>query len=178
MRAFVAMNLGDAQTNAIGRWYPYIKSQSYGLKLVDLKNLHLTLKFLGEINYQQETVIQRIFKSIAEKHTYMTLTIDHWGSFKRKEGDILWLGIKGDLVNLHEIVDELQLQLKVGQPETSTSFKPHITIARKVKFINNIKSWELFTPISWYVTELSLMQSVFNGGSVSYKPRFVVNLRK
>ena len=107
-------------------------------KKVELENLHLTLKFLGEIN---EKKLEEIKKKLREiKFDSFNVKLDSAGIFSESFIRIVWLHI-GGVEKLQKQVDNI---LKgIFKPEVR--FMSHLTIARikkiknKEKFLDKIK---------------------------------------
>jgi 2'-5' RNA ligase len=109
-----------------------------GLKLVDAGNVHLTLKFLGEV---EEDVVKQISRELSFLETESRFNVDVHGvgvfpSLSRPS--VVWAGLKdgGRVSELHHAI-ELRIKGYCFQPEAR--FHPHFTLAR-VKFLENRES--------------------------------------
>lgn len=107
-------------------------------KKIKLENLHLTLKFLGEI---EEDKIEEVKKRLGEiKFEKLNCEIDSVGFFSPRFVRIIWVHLKG-CENLQREIDE---KLK-GLFEKEDKFMSHITIARvkslrdKKKFLERLE---------------------------------------
>lgn len=101
----------------------------FGARWVDPENLHVSLRFIGEVD---EAVCEDVIDSLLTIHTpSFELTLERLGTFE--QGGIphtLWVGVrKNDAL--------LQLQSKVeraivgaGLPPERRRYTPHLTIAR------------------------------------------------
>jgi RNA 2',3'-cyclic 3'-phosphodiesterase len=93
------------------------------------EQLHLTLRFIGEVDRHQAEDIAAALGSV--HHAALTLTLEGAGQFDRKgRTDTLWVGVSPqDVVKLlHNKIDRALQRVGVA-PETR-AFLPHITIAR------------------------------------------------
>lgn len=93
------------------------------------EQLHLTLRFVGEVDRHQAEDIAAILGSV--HHPGFALTLDRIGQFDRKgRTDTLWVGVtpQEPVKQLHNKIDRA-LQ-RVGVPPDTRAFLPHITIAR------------------------------------------------
>ena len=93
------------------------------------EQLHLTLRFVGEVDRHQAEDIAAALGSV--HHPALTLMLEGAGQFDRKgRTDTLWVGVSPqDAVKLlHNKIDRA-LQ-RVGVPPETRAFLPHITIAR------------------------------------------------
>lgn len=106
------------------------KTEAY-LKLVNPNNLHITLKFLGDI---QESIVSDIINIIQESikgKTPFSIKMHGIGAFPNmKHISVVWSGIYNSeqLVEIAEYLD-LNLERMGFRPETR-KFSPHLTLAR------------------------------------------------
>jgi len=100
------------------------------IRLVKKSNLHITLEFLGQVSkYDQQQLIEKSNHIQVEPFELELTSIGWW-----KKPGILWIGpqhIPQSLTNLVESIKQIVEQQ--GLETDKRSYKPHITIARKVK---------------------------------------------
>ena len=101
MRCFASIDLSKESINEIQRLQQIIKPHFIG-KLTEVENIHLTLKFLGEVEEDTVNKIKRRLSSI--KQTSFQLTLLNIGVFSRQFIKIIW--IKVSEVFLQQIVDK------------------------------------------------------------------------
>lgn len=125
------------------------------------ENIHLTLKFLGET---EESKIEDIKKILTNyKKLNVNLKIDKISYFKRNNQAILWIGFCGDTekLKLHSVNLNNDL-FNLGFQKETKKFKPHITLARKIKLDNLslriINSIEI-KDLSFKVDKINLIKS-------------------
>lgn len=102
-------------------------------KNTEFENLHLTLKFLGEVDKEKLEKIKKNLKEI--KFSGFEAEIDSMGVFSEDFIKIIWLGIK----NCDELQKEIDKKLS-GIFEKEKRFMGHLTIAR----VKNIKDKKKF----------------------------------
>ena len=161
MRCFIAINLPEdikVEIRRIQEKFPLFLG-----KKTELENLHLTLKFLGEINEEKIEIIKRRLKEI--KFEKFNSEISGIGIFDNKSSGpykrkiIVWLHLK-NCDKLQEIIDNKLKNL--FRPEKR--FMGHLTIARikeienKKRFIEDLKNIEL-PSIKFNVKKFYLMKS-------------------
>ncbi|NMB66904.1 RNA 2',3'-cyclic phosphodiesterase [Candidatus Woesearchaeota archaeon] len=165
MRCFISLDIPEEIKNEIIKIQE--KIPEFIGKKTEKENLHLTLKFLGEINKNQLEIIKEKLKEI--KFQELNLSINSIGVFIQKNRIILWLKISG----AEELQKKIDFLLKEIFPEEKR-FMSHLTIARikKLKdkksffeFINNFK----FQPFSFNINSFSLKQSVLTKIKPEYK---------
>ncbi len=96
------------------------------------ENLHLTLKFLGDIPSEKIESISHAVKDAAEASEPFELIVSGGGAFPASgPPKVLWSGIEdpsGGLGRLYQRVEENCE--KAGHAREQRSFRPHLTIAR------------------------------------------------
>lgn len=95
-------------------------------------NLHLTLKFLGDIPLPKVEAVAQATQSAAKTVEPFELTVMGCGAFPPKgQPRVLWVGLEdasGQLALLHTALEDECA--KAGFPREERSFHPHFTIAR------------------------------------------------
>jgi 2'-5' RNA ligase len=112
-------------------------------KKTEFENLHLTLKFLGEIDESKVEEVKKRLKDI--KHQSFEAEIDDIGVFSEKFIRIIWVHLRG--------AEELQKKIDSvlqGLFEKERRFMSHITIARvkavkgkRGEFLGEIKGMKI-----------------------------------
>ena len=100
-----------------------------GGRNVPAENMHITLRYLGEIESMLADEICEALATIS--HAPFTLKVSGVGFFgKRRDPRLLYAGVSphDDLVTLHHKVEGLLLQLRL--PPRERKYHPHITLAR------------------------------------------------
>lgn len=96
------------------------------------EKLHLTLKFLGDIDKAQLRNLAEAVEETVKRISSFKLRISKTGTFpSEKKARVLWLGVedeKGSLQKLNEILEN-ECERK-GFAKEKRSFKAHLTIAR------------------------------------------------
>ncbi|MFH1835269.1 MAG: RNA 2',3'-cyclic phosphodiesterase [Methanobacteriota archaeon] len=135
MRLFIAI---PAPTEIRTKFQPIqtLISECGKIKPVEQENIHLTLKFIGEVG--EEKLKQTITKlSHIENEQGFNITVSGLGAFpKPSHPKIIWAGTSEgstDINNLHGLIDE---NLKPLGFKPEKRFHPHYTISR-VKFMDN-----------------------------------------
>jgi 2'-5' RNA ligase len=125
-RLFIAVDLPETVKNSI-------RAICGGLpdaRWVDVQQLHLTLRFIGEVSSELFNEIKASLREVSE--TSFTLTLKGVGCFPPKRSPrVLWVGIENNqtLISLAEKVEGTLVEINGLEPE-HRKFSPHITIAR------------------------------------------------
>ncbi len=100
-----------------------------GAKWVKSEQLHLTLRFIGDVDHE---FLRDMTEALAEiKTTALTLRLKGTGCFpSRKKARVLWVGIEHNeqLAKLKNKVETTVVNL--GMEPEGRKFSPHITLAR------------------------------------------------
>ncbi len=101
-------------------------------------NIHLTLKFLGEIDSGQNSKIIVRMGEVALRASPFSLAVKGIGAFPdRRQARVLWVGLAGDVDHLVSIQADLEKGLEsIGFPRDRRSFSPHLTIGRSRRRIH------------------------------------------
>ena len=112
-----------------------------GIRWLDDEQLHLTLRFIGEVDRHLGKDIAAALGAI--HHPSFEIALSGIGSFERKGKGALWAGVSphDQLKALHKKVD--QACLRVGVPPDTRAYLPHITIARLGKSAGPIDAFVL-----------------------------------
>lgn len=146
-RLFVAIDLPEQVKESIQE----ICSGLPEAKWVDVRQLHLTLRFIGETDDGLFTAIKESLARISE--SAFSLTLQGVGCFPPKKSPrVLWVGIdRND--TLIRLADKIEQELvKNGLEPESRRFSPHITIAR-FRDISTHKAAEYLAKNSLFKTQ-------------------------
>lgn len=164
MRCFVSINIPRKVAQDIKKIQE--KLPEFQGKKTELENLHLTLKFLGEIN---EDKIKGVKKKLREiKFEEFESEIKYSGFFDNRKDGVIWLHLT-NCDKLQEIVDEKLKDL--FEPERR--FMSHLTISRvknirdKKKFLEELKKIEVPT-IKFGVDKFYLMKAELTSAGPRY----------
>jgi len=96
------------------------------------ENVHLTLKFVGEIPPRRVNDLSQAAANAAEGFSPLEIAVGNTGSFPQHGAPrVLWIGVddySGKLAQLHAKLDEESRRL--GFEKEARPFNPHLTIAR------------------------------------------------
>jgi 2'-5' RNA ligase len=100
------------------------------LKLVEPENIHMTLKFLGEINIQKVEEISIIFEEI--KFTSFNIKLEGVGVFPHlRRINIIWVGVTEGITPLIKLFQKIDNKMiNIGFKKERKRFHPHFTICR------------------------------------------------
>lgn len=132
MRAFVGIGLPEACRSAIARALAPFMREHGRVAWVREQNLHLTLKFLGEIGPGEVGRLETLLADAAGGVPPFDLDVAGAGAFPNARAPrVLWVGIREPL----ELVGKLQQNIETalsrsGFPREDRPFHPHVTAGR------------------------------------------------
>ncbi len=141
IRSFIAFELPEAVISLLGKVQQELKSLRLKVRWVRPENIHLTLKFLGNINPGDIENIGGAMSDAAGDCAPFTLTVGGIGFFPGiKRPRIIWVGLGGEIQVLLNLQRNLEDRLAtVGFPKEKRSFKAHLTIGRIRQAVNPSK---------------------------------------
>ncbi|WP_461866742.1 RNA 2',3'-cyclic phosphodiesterase [Thermococcus sp.] len=137
MRAFIAIEINDAVREKIVDVQDRIaKTKAAKIKFVEPENLHITIKFLGEITEDQAREIGGILSNIARKHKKHKVRAKGIGVFPNPNYiRVIWVGIEND-EGIKAIAKDVEREMRRLGFKKEHNFVAHITIGR-VKFVRD-----------------------------------------
>ena len=137
IRAFICIDFPDEVVKEIARIQELVGKKKFIGKMTELENLHLTLKFLGEID---EETLEKVKESLKKvKFKEMELKLGEIGAFSFKGNPrIVWVKIEGRQIwDLQADIDDSLKDLF----KLESRFMSHLTLAR-VKYVKDGKAFE------------------------------------
>lgn len=133
MRTFIAVDLPANMLVRIEEITSFFKQKTppKALKWVETENLHLTIKFIGEINENKVEPVKQILCDALQDQKTFDIEISGLGMYPNINNPrVIWLGITGGKP-LVQIFRKLDLALTgLDIPTEGRSYTPHLTIAR------------------------------------------------
>jgi len=132
MRTFIAITLSEEIKEELKKIQDKLKLTNADVKWVDIKNIHLTLKFLGEVDEEKINKIIKILNEVSKEISGFNLSLGTLGVFPKLESArVIWVGLKKGDKETKEIAKILEEKLaKIGIPKEKRPFSSHITLGR------------------------------------------------
>ncbi len=129
LRTFIAVDL--ALTPPLRSVLRELNEMGRAIRAVTPDNLHITLKFLGEINASLLRTIDAVISEVASRYEAFDMTIEGLGAFPKTERPtVIWAGLN-HAEPLIKFASELTTDLKsLGFPPERRPLHPHVTLAR------------------------------------------------
>ena len=179
VRCFVAINIPDEVHDQISNYIEKLKKYSEEIRWIKAANIHLTLKFLGEIDSSRVAQVKHCLNPISNKFSSFDLNISGLGCFPGKNRPrVFWLGMEqgkeNPLFGVHQWIEN-QLE-QIGFEKEKRRFSPHLTLGRvragqPVDFTKIFTFIEQspFTPIDFQVRDVYFLQSFLKPTGAEYQ---------
>jgi 2'-5' RNA ligase len=133
IRAFIAIELPNEIQEVLAQLLDQLKKNvdERSIRWVPVNNIHLTLKFLGDVSVNNLEVLQEIIRAEARVVKPMEFSVGRLGAFpNERHPRVVWVGVEApqDLIVLQRGVEARVT--KIGYPIDKRKFFPHLTIGR------------------------------------------------
>lgn len=179
MRVYIAIDFENQVKDYFDKITSSIKEHCIEGSFTRKNNLHMTIRFIGEIDEVQVDKIKEVLDKVVLKITPFELLVGNLGIFTRKKTNILWIGLEENpvLTHLHKELSTLLKEEKIRFYDKI--FMPHITLGRRVELasdsivLNNLIQYKR---ISIPVRAITLMASKEEDGKLNGVPIYEAKL--
>lgn len=176
IRSFIAISMPSAVLAAIEKVQDTIRELGLDIRWVRKEGIHLTLKFLGDIDFDHVGQVQAAMERATKGSSPFTLKGEGVGVFPDlRRPRVVWAGMSGDVDVLNALQGDLESELKrLGFPKEKRRFKGHLTIGRvkgrldRTKLAEALKALGDFQTQSFTAESLVLFQSDLRSGGAVY----------
>ena len=132
MRAFIGIGLPPERRRAIADAISPFRERRVPVSWTPERNLHLTLKFLGEIPPGRVEEIGALLVAAAGDVPPFEIFVEGAGAFPSLRAPrVVWIGIREPLVLVEKLQENMETMLSgAGFPREGRPFHPHITVGR------------------------------------------------
>ena len=186
VRSFIAIELPAAVISLLDNVQQELKVLRLKARWVRPQNIHLTLKFLGNIDSGEIEKIGRAMVDAAGDSAPFTLTIGGIGFFPDiKRPRVIWVGLDGAKPALFKLQRNLADRLAIaGFPKEKRSFKAHLTLGRIRQAVNPniidqaIQGYSDLGDLKFSANRIILFKSDLKPTGAEYSHLKQVDLRK
>lgn len=134
MRLFIAINFTSKDRQKIARAARKMREAELPVRWVEPDQIHLTLKFLGEVRPERVAEVKEAVARVAEKTRTFPLKLGGAGAFPTmRRPRVIWLGAEAS-AELRCLKHDLEWELApLGFEREVRAFHPHITLGRAAK---------------------------------------------
>ena len=132
MRCFVAVNLPGEIREEVGKFTASLKEITGAVRWTRPENIHLTLKFLGNVDQDTLQELCAALDGALAGHLSFSLTVKGAGVFPpRGRPRVVWVGLAGETAALAALQSAVESALEpLGFPREKRPFTPHLTVGR------------------------------------------------
>jgi len=114
----VGAKLRDRLPEAPVRWVP-------------IRNIHLTIKFLGNVSVSNLEVLKKILHAEVSRHAPFEISVGELGAFpSNRRPRVLWVGVEAP-PELHALQHGIETEMaRLGYAREERPFSPHLTLGR------------------------------------------------
>jgi RNA 2',3'-cyclic 3'-phosphodiesterase len=184
LRAFLAIDPPSSLRPALSRVQEELKKSGADVRWVPVGNIHITLKFFGQIPEAQVEAIVAAAEEIARWQQPFALKVTGAGAFPSvKNPRVVWLGLEGDLNVMGGFYRQLETAFAgLGFPPEDRPFAPHLTLGRVKSPRNRVdlsRCLTMLPPLEsepFQIREIVLYRSNLSPQGATYLPLKVIPL--
>ena len=167
MRVFYALTFEDKYKEQISYYRDIIANISAKGRFIETSNIHLTLEFIGDVRQDELDDLIDVLDSLTLSP--IELTASYLGAFRKKNRDIIWLGLDSNK-QLDLLVKQLRKLLSSKEYKIENQkYVPHITLGRQIIFHDNLEEFKI-NPIKIPIKSIALMESKRVHDKLVYEP--------
>jgi len=176
IRSFIAIELDAHVRDTLTDVQTTLRRSGAHVKWVKAENIHLTLKFLGDVDEKKISLIKDTLRPPLEKISPFEIQISTPGAFPNMNRPrAIWVGISQGNEVIKTIVQDMEDSLgRVGFKKETRPFASHITIGR-VRSFKNIHqlakaiSETTLTPLQQSINHITLFKSTLTSSGPIYE---------
>jgi RNA 2',3'-cyclic 3'-phosphodiesterase len=175
MRLFIAIGLPDNWKEILAKPQESIAWLGKGVKWVEPRGMHLTLRFLGEVTESELPTVKTALTDACRGIEPFSMNLQDTGVFpSAKRPRVYWVGIEAPRT-LMTLQSNIERAIQgIGFDPEEHPFKPHLTLARikepigKDRMTDALLSFKISSD-PFIVQEVLLMQSHLSREGASYE---------
>ena len=179
MRVFIAIEISNKKI--LEKIQTFQKNLKINAKPTRVDQIHFTLQFLGEIDDVKCQKIKDLLNKIS--FSQFDVSLKNVGGFPNlKNPRVIWIGIEKDgAEKLTDLANEIGTKLTTIGFEKDKKFKPHLTVFRVKKKIENVSSimrdFEAMEFGTEIISQIKLKKSVLSPKGPEYSDLLEINAR-
>ncbi|MBE0408523.1 MAG: RNA 2',3'-cyclic phosphodiesterase [Anaerolineales bacterium] len=190
IRAFIAIDLPPDIQECVGKISGELKEQLRNLPVrwVPLQNVHLTLKFLGDVSLKNLEVLTELISQVASGYQAFEISVGGIGAYPNiRKPRVIWIGLEGpDELNSLQHGIEVETT-RLGYAREERPFSSHLTLSRVSRNANSVEIRQISNLLANYsvgflgvanVSEVHLLKSELKPGGAIYTHIYSASLIK
>jgi 2'-5' RNA ligase len=181
IRAFIATNIDSRIIREVAETIVQLRRAIPEVRWVAPDNIHLTVKFLGDIDPSRVDPIANALEQALTLFPRFTINAKGLGVFPDlRRPRVLWVGLEGG--QLAKLAAQVEVALEpLGFLPEARGFQPHLTIGRWPRFggraknlLEELERWKCHDYGASKVETVTLFQSVLKPDGALHQPLRVV----
>jgi 2'-5' RNA ligase len=132
-RAFIAVSLSQEIHHNLAQVIDSLKKKMPGspVRWVQAGNIHLTLKFLGDVSISNQELLTKVLLTEVSRHPSFELSVGELGVFPTmRRPKVIWVGVEAPQ-ELFALQRGLESEMaRLGYAPEERPFSPHLTLGR------------------------------------------------
>jgi RNA 2',3'-cyclic 3'-phosphodiesterase len=132
MRTFIAVSMPHPCREMLEQLQHNLRPLGADVRWVAVASIHLTLKFLGEMEPKLLPHLVEMLRASAGPEPAFSLRLHGLGGFPNlRNPRVIWCGIEGDIERLTRLQEKVESACsELGFAREERSFHPHLTLGR------------------------------------------------
>ncbi|HAX02566.1 MAG: 2'-5' RNA ligase [Tenericutes bacterium GWC2_34_14] len=179
MRIFIGIPFSEDIRKSLIDVQSSIQLISGKSKNTDEENLHLTLLFIGELDFNQVEELHCSLSALLNNVSYIKTKLTRINYFEKGNKKIVWVGIDDEKLIMQKLATNIKhavekLNIEVDQ----RPFKAHITLSREVDKLDIARLSQIEIPDKdLCIKQVIIYQSTRINGKLTYLPLYTYPLR-
>jgi len=178
MRAFIAIELPPDVRHALARLQGELAASGADVAWVAEPNLHVTMRFFGEITEAQQQAIADLVRRVAQQTPLVRVALSDLGAFPSLTSPrVIWVGIGAGQEVLRQLAEQLEEGFaRLDLPGEARAFVAHVTLGRvrssrhRAALVTLLQQIVWTPPATFDADHLTLFQSTLSGSGPTYAP--------
>lgn len=133
IRAFIAIDLSPEIQNRLDEVLQDYRAQlpDIPIRWVSASNIHLTLKFLGDVSLSNLSLLTEMIQKEISNHHQFDISVGGSGAFPNiRQPRVVWVGVEAP-TELGAVQNGIEMATaRLGYVREERAFSPHLTIGR------------------------------------------------
>ena len=178
IRCFIAIEIPETFQTPLTSAQEELRKYISGASWVKRGNIHLTLKFLGDVVPNQISVIKNSIEQVTDTRLPFSMELGGIGAFPNlSRPRVIWAGVKTGADQVAAIAREIDDGLSRHAFERDEKpFRPHITLARLKRrinldpFVDVFRQYDTINGATMVVNQVQIIQSQLRPSGTIYTP--------
>lgn len=185
VRTFICFNLPREVKENLAQLQTDLKKRGRGVRWARPEGMHLTLKFLGDVDEGKiPEIADAVRKAVADRPVFQVEIAGAGGFPNLHRPRVYWVGVHETSGALEALQARIENELaRLGFPKEKRKFSPHLTLGR-VKFNDGLKAIseildnKVLPPMTFTANEIIVMKSQLSPQGSTYTPLAILPLKR